>query len=118
MGKKFEYKVETKEISDGSANVDIELPAVPNGYKRTIQHISTEDETTDFTELRIGYKTRFDVYHWWEEEKSPGAATLYWMNDLKVIQEGDKLVIRFTGTTDADILAAYIDGFTEKVRET
>ena len=117
MGKKSEYKQEVKETSDGSTNVDIELPAVETGFKRTIQHISVEDETNDFTELRIGYITQFDRRHWWVEEKTPEAATLYWMNDSKVIQAGDRLVIRFKGTTNADVLAAYIDGFTEKVGE-
>jgi len=117
MGQKSEYKREVKEISDGSTNVDIELQAVPNGYKRTLQHISCEDETTGLTEIRIGYKTRFDRYHWWIEQETPQAGVLYWTDQLKVIQEGDRLVIRFTGSTDADILAAYVDGFTEKVSE-
>lgn len=115
MGKKVEYKKEIKEASDGSTDVDIELNEVPLGYKRTIQHIAAEDETTAFTELRIGYKNRFDRYHWWGGQKTPQAGTLYWMDESKVLQELDVLVIRFTGTTNLDALAAYIDGFTEKV---
>ena len=67
MGKKSEYKQEVKEISDESTNVDIEFQSVPLGYKRTIQHISAEDETTNFSELRIGYLTQFGRYHWWVE---------------------------------------------------
>lgn len=114
MGKKVEYKKETEETSDGSDNVDIELPAVDPGYKRTIQHIAAENETTDFTELRIGY-VKDDRRHWWVEEKNPEAATLYWTSDSKVLTERMKLVIRFTGTTDEDKLAAYIDGYTEKM---
>jgi len=117
MGKKSEYQREVKETSDGSTNVDIELDAVPNGYKRTIQHISCEDETTGLTEIRIGYKTRFDRYHWWIEQETPQAAVLYWMNDSKVLQEGVKLVIRFTGSTNLDKLAAYVDGYQEKIDE-
>lgn len=115
MGKKSEYKREVKETSDGSTNVDIELEEVPNGYKRTIQHISCENETSAFDRLRIGYKTEFDRYHWWVEQKDPEEATLYWMSDEKTIQEDDRLVIRFNGTENGDILAAYIDGYTEKV---
>ena len=115
MGKKSEYKREVKKTSDESTNVDIELDAVPNGYKRTIQHISCEDETTDLTEIRIGYKTRFDRYHWWTEQETPRAGVLYWMNDSKVLEEGSRLVVRFTGSTDDDILAVYVDGFTEEV---
>ena len=117
MGKKSEYKREVKETSDGSTNVDIELEEIPNGYKRTIQHIAVEDETSAYDYLRIGYKSEYGVYHWWVEEKSPAAATLYWMSDPKILQEDDRLVIRFNGTEDGDVLAAYIDGFTEKVGE-
>lgn len=115
MGKKVEYKREVKETSGDVAYVDIELPPVPNGYKRTLQHISCEDETTGCTELRIGYITQFGRRHWWIEQKTPQAGVLYWIDDEKRLQAGDKLVIRFTGTTDKDILAAYLDGFTEKV---
>ena len=117
MGKKFEYRREASEISDGSTNVDIEFPAVKDGYKRTLQNLSAEDETSDFTELRIGYITQFDVRHWWIEEEALVAARLYWMDKEKRLLEGDKLVIRFTGTTDKDVLAAYVDGFDEKVGE-
>ena len=113
MGKKVEYKRELKKTGDTDATVDMVDVKVPSGYKRTIQHVSVEDETNDFTELRIGY-LRNGTYHWWVEEEDPVAARLYWMRDPRVIQGGDVLVIRFTGTTDDDVLAAYIDGFTEK----
>lgn len=117
MGKKSEYKIEVEEISNGDTNVDIELPAVPNGYKRTIQNISAENESAGFDYLRIGYITQFDRRHWWLEQKTPQAAVLYWMTDNKVLQAGDRLVIRFNGTNSTNILAAYVDGFTEKVGE-
>lgn len=114
MGKKVEYKRELKKTSDGSATLDIVDVKVPSGYKRTIQHVSVEDETSDFTELRIGY-LRDDTYHWWVEEENPVAARLYWMRDARVLEQNDVLVIRFTETEDDDVLAAYVDGFTEKV---
>ena len=117
MGQKSEYKQEAKEKSDGSTNVDIEFSAVSNGYKRTLQNISCEDETSGVTYLRIGYITQFGVEHWWVEQKTPQAGVLYWISDLKVIQAGDKLVIRFNGSSNNDILAAYVDGYTEKVGE-
>lgn len=115
MGQKSEYKKEVKEISDDSANVDIVLDAVPNGYKRTIQNISCEDESSGCDEIRIGYLTRFDVYHWWVAQESAQAGVLYWMDKPKVLTEGMKLVIRFTESANLDVLAAYVDGFTEKV---
>jgi len=76
MGKKFEYKEQAKEISNGDANVDIEFPAVESGYKRTLQHISCEDETHGCTEIRIGFVTQFGVYHWWVEQETAQAGVL------------------------------------------
>lgn len=117
MGRKVEYKRELKKTSDGSATVDVVDVKVPMGYKRTIQHVSVEDETHDFTELRIGY-LRNTTYHWWVEQETPQAAVLYWMRDARVLEANDVLVIRFTGTTNLDKLAAYVDGFTERVQGT
>lgn len=114
MGKKVEYKRELKKTSDATTPLDIVDVKVPRGYKRTIQHVSAEDETLGCTELRIGY-LRDTTYHWWVEQETPQAGVLYWMRDAKVLEAGDILVIRFTGTTNNDVLAAYVDGFTEKV---
>lgn len=114
MGKKVEYKNEPKETSDGSTNVDIEEEPVELGSKLHIQHISAEDETNAFTYLRIGY-VKNGKHHWWVEQKSPSAGTLYWMSDPKVLTGGMALVIRFNGTISGDKLAAYLDGFRERV---
>jgi len=115
MGQKSEFKRETKETSDGTDPTDIVFEPVPNGYKRTIQHLSAENETANYTYLRFGYITEFGVEHWWVEQKSPEDGTLYWMSDLKVLQAGDQLVVRFAGPHANDILAAYVDGFTESL---
>jgi len=115
MGKKVEYKREVHEVSDETTPWDIEFQAVRQGFKLTVQHISAEDEDTDFTEIKIGYKTEFDEYHWWVEEVSPKAGRLYWMSDPKVLQGGDVLIVRFVGTTDDDDLYVYVDGFEEKM---
>lgn len=114
MGNKVEYKRELKKTSDATTPLDIVDVKVPLGYKRTIQHLSLEDETTGFTEARVGY-LRDTTYHWWMEQETPQAGVLYWMNDPKVLEEKDILVVRFTGTTNLDKLAVYVDGFTEKV---
>ena len=116
MGKKVEYKQELKKTSDETTPLDVVDVKVPRGYKRTIQHLSLEDEDTGFTEARVGY-LRDGTYHWWVEQETPQAGVLYWMRDLKVLEAGDVLVVRFTGTTDLDKLAVYVDGFTEKVAE-
>ena len=115
MGKKAEYKQDGKKTSDATTPLDIELDEVEDGYKRTIQHVSLEDEDTGFTEARIGYKNRNDVYHWWVAQETPQAGVLYWMDRAKVLLGGHTLVLRFVGTTNLDVLAYAVDGFTEKV---
>ena len=114
MGKKVEYKQNLKGIGVTGSNVDVIDVKVPSGYKRTLQSISCENETTAFTYLRIGYD-RDGTKHWWVEQKSPSLGTLYWLDDPKVLEEGDILTCRFNGTVDDDVLATYVDGFTEKV---
>jgi len=114
MGKKVEYKREVHEVSDATTPWDIELKPVREDYKLTVQHISVEDEDTDFTEIKIGYKTERGVYHWWVEEYSPKAGRLYWMHETQVLTEGMILVVRFVGTSDGDDLYVYVDGFEEK----
>ena len=115
MGKKVEYKRDKSEVSDSTTPWDIVFEAVRVGYKLTIQNISAEDEDTGFTELRFGYKTQFDVFHWWVAQESPQAGVLYWMDQAKKLTEGMQLVVRFDTTTNLDILKVYVDGYEEKV---
>ena len=114
MGKKVEYKQDLKKDSTGQAYEDLVDVKVPSGYKRTFQNISVEDETSDYTSMRIGYLRKGSA-HWWVEEESPKAGRLYWMRDSKVLEGGDVLLIRLWGTTSGNKLAAYVDGFTERV---
>lgn len=114
MGKKVEYKQELKKDSAGGDYEDLVDVKVPSGYKRTFQHISVEDETSAYDVLRIGYKKRNSI-HWWVEEENPGAGRLFWVRDARVLEAGAVLLLRLWGTTDGDKLAAYVDGFTEKV---
>lgn len=116
MGSKVEYKQNLKGVGDDSADVDVVDVKVPLGYKRTIQHLSVEDETSGCTQFRVGYN-RNGTLHWWMEQESPQAGVLYWMNDTKILQGGDILTVRFEDTENDDVLAVYVDGFTEKVAE-
>ncbi len=114
MGHKVEYKQNLKGIGDDSQDVDVVDVKVPLGYKRTIQHLSVEDETSGCTQIRIGYNRNGEM-HWWVEQETPQAGVLYWMNNLKVLQGDDVLTIRFEDTENNDVLAVYVDGFTEKI---
>lgn len=113
MGKKVEYKRERRDVSDNAVNYDVKLDAIRNLWKMTLQHISAENETNDFTELKVGYKTREGREHWWVEEINPQAGRLYWVSKEKHLSEGDVPTIRFSGTTVGDIIKVYVDGFEE-----
>ena len=115
MGKKVEYRFRHKKTSDATTPLDILTDAVRVGWKRTIQRVAVEDETLACTEIRIGYKDQFGEIGWYAEQESPQAGVLYWMKDSVVLEDGDRLLIRFTGTTSADVLGVYINGFDELV---
>lgn len=115
MGKKVEWRWRRKHTSDGTTALDIESKVVQIGWKRTIQRVAVEDETTAYTDVRIGYIDRGDRIGWYCEQDSPQAAVLYWMKDPVVLQEGDRLLVRLTGTTDEDVLGIYAYGYEEKV---
>lgn len=105
-----------KGVGDDSQDVDVVDVKIPLGYKRTIQHLSLEDETSGCTQVRVGYD-RDGALHWWIEQESPQAGVLYWMTDHQILQAGDILTIRFEDTENDDVLAVYVDGYTEKVGE-
>ena len=102
--------VQEKIASAGGTNEDISIGPVPPGHLWVITNIAIEDETTAFTSVRISI-TGFGEDHHLIEDKSLVATTLYWYDGSIFIPEGRKLRVRFVGTTSADVLAAYINGF-------
>lgn len=117
MGHKVEWKFRDKPVSDGSTNIDVKSDAVRYGWKRTIQRVAIEDETTACTEVRLGFIDKMDRISWLAEQESNQAGVLYWTKDLVVLTEGQSLIVRFTGSTSADKLAVYATGFDEAVRQ-
>ena len=95
--------------STGATNEDLELDRVPPGQRWTLHHVAAEDETTAFTSLRLGIK-RGTTFLPLEEQKSPAAATLYSSQDPWFLEEGNRLVARFNGTTSGDKLRLYANG--------
>jgi len=87
---------------------------VERGQQWRVELVSCEDETTAFTYLRIGIR-RGGIDAWLEEEKTPSAGTRYWMNDPFWLAEGERLVVRFNGTTLGDKLAVDVKGAIARV---
>ncbi|MBA7696062.1 hypothetical protein ES703_104704 [subsurface metagenome] len=114
MGKKVEWRYRERRTSGGSANEDIKTSPVQHGWKRTIQRIVVENETTADTEIRIGIIDQMRRIWWIAEQESNQAGVLYWINDIVVLQAQDMLLVRFTDSTENDVLGVYAYGFEEK----
>ncbi len=110
QGFRFPIALQEKIASAGATNEDITVGPVPPGHLWVLTNIALEDETTAFTSARISI-TGFGEDHHLIEDKSLLATTLYWYDGSIFIPEGRSLRVRFVGTTSADVLAAYINGF-------
>lgn len=102
----------TLDAADG-AN-DLRMDRVPVGFLFCIQHVTVENETTAYTNLRL-IKARPGREFPLEEQDSPEAATLYWMADDFYLVPGQYLLARLTGCTAGDKLRVYITGWLQDV---
>jgi hypothetical protein len=103
------YRIDLQKKSGGSTYDDLETPPLKENQFLIADLISAENETTAFTNLRIGIKS-LDQFTPLEEEESPAAATRYWTPDEIHAREDERICCRFTGCTSGDILKATIQG--------
>ena len=96
--------------SGGVTNEDIDLGPVPEGLVWIIRHAAVEDETTAFTSVRIGIAQAND-FRPLEEHVGGVAGELYTVPEPIYVPEGKFLRARFVGTTSADKLALYVNGY-------
>jgi len=106
------YRNFIKKISEGAAYDDLTDTEVKQGFARRMDLITCENVNHAYTELRIGI-LRAGMEYWLEGEKSPSAATLYWMDDPVILAENEQLLVRFTGCTDGDELKVTVVGITQ-----
>lgn len=98
----------TKSASSGSN--DVRTDQVKPGWLWCVQHVGVENETSEYTDLRL-IKAGRGSEVLLEEADSPQAATLYWMDDDTYLMESQYLVARLSGCTDGDVLKVYISGW-------
>jgi len=79
-----------------------------------ITRISVENETSDYDRLRIGVVSA-NTFYPLEEDQNPNAITLYWTSADFYLGEGENLRLELTGTTAADRICVYIEGYTARV---
>ena len=103
------YREYLEKKSAGAAYDDLEPPPLKAQQFLIVDHVSVQDETTAYTNLRLGIKaaTTFTPLL---EEKTPAAGEVVWTDEELKITEHERLCCRLTGCTSGDILKATIQG--------
>ena len=113
---KIPYTRSLKGVSNGDALFYVQDERMPSGMWLAVQHITVENETLNFDNIRVGQGRDPAHVHWWEDAPTPAAGVLYEFEELFFVQEGHRVIVRFDGTTAGDLLNVWIDGYTwEKV---
>jgi hypothetical protein len=103
------YRETIQKKSGGASYDDLETPPLKSNQYLITDHVSVENETTAYTNLRVGIKAGA-TFTPLEEEKTPVAAEVYWTkSDLKFV-EHERVCCRLTGCTSGDVLKATIQG--------
>ncbi len=110
QGFRFPIALQEKIASAGGTNEEITIGPVPPGRLWVITNLALENESNDYTSARV-LMTGYGEEHMLIEGVTLTEDTLYWADAQLYIPEGRSLMVRFVGTTSADVLAAYINGF-------
>ena len=97
-------------VGVSQSDVDIETPPVPTGRIWVITNCAVEDQTNNFTSVRVFIKNP-GYNHWLLEDVTLLAGRLYWHDGEIWVPETRVLVARFVGTTTGDVLRTYLNGF-------
>jgi hypothetical protein len=97
-------------VVDNTTSEDIEIGPVPGKKMWVITNLAAENETTNFTSLRVGVKIGSEIA-WLMEDYSLLVDRLYWFAGQIFLPENAVLVVRFFGCTALDVLSVYANGF-------
>lgn len=95
----------------GSTGSLVRLTTKPLSSKklRLITHATVENQTNDFTKLRIGISNR-GVDYYFDELITVVADELVVERSTMMLGDGDQFFAEFTGTTTGDVLIANLFG--------
>ncbi len=110
QGYRYPLAFQEKIVSAAAGNEDIIIGPVPPGHLWVITHVAIEDEDSAFTSVRISVTGYGEDHHVFENITVAEDALTTFDDDF-FVPEGRSLRVRFVGTTSADLLAAYIQGF-------
>ena len=97
-------------VGVSQSDVEIVFGPVPTGRIWVVTNLAIEDETHNFTSVRVFIKDP-GYNHWLLEDVTLLLGRLYWHDGEIWVPETRVLVARFVGTTTGDVLRAYINGF-------
>ncbi len=103
------YREFIEKKSGGATYDDLETPPLKAQQFLIVDHISAENETTAYTNLRVGIKAGA-TFTPLLEEKSPAADEVVWTDEELKITEHERVCCRLTGCTSGDIIKATIQG--------
>lgn len=95
--------------SGGTATEVLEIGPVPQDLVWEIQHVAVEDETSDFTAVRIG-PAEANGFRPLLEFRPGVAGELYASEEPIYVTSGRFIRAEFSGTTSGDKLALRING--------
>ena len=108
------WREETRKTSGGAALEILETDPVDPGWMHVAERIVVEDETSAYTLLRIGIWA-FGRFWPLEEQDSPAAGRIYWLEDAVKIFDGEQIRAQLSGTTSADKLVMRIIGYKKRI---
>ena len=97
-------------LGTAAAYDDVKSDRPQPGEVWCIQNAAIENETNNFTELRVFIEGR-GYNHYLDEQDNPLAGHLFTLPRDVFIHENEMLVARFTGCTTGDKLAMYLSGY-------
>jgi len=103
------YRETITRTAPSDAYVDLESKPLRTNTLLITDHISVEDKTTAYTNLKIGIKST-ETFIPLEEEKSPRIAEVYWTKSELQFREHERVCVRMTGCTSGDVLEVTIQG--------
>ena len=103
------YRQLIQKKSGGATYDDLETAPLKSNQFLIADHVSVENKTTAYTNLRIGIKNGSE-FTALEEEKTPVAAEVYWSKSELKFSEHERVCCRLTGCTSGDVLQVTIQG--------
>lgn len=103
------YRETITRTAPSDAYVDLETKPLRANTLLVVDHVSVENKTTAYTNLRVGVKST-ETFIPLEEEKDPALGEIYWTKSPLQFREHERVCCRLTGCTSGDVLEVTIQG--------